>query len=90
MRGCRTLMVGAMMVLLCGCSDKGGVVYTLYRSSPTIGGISGEKARVHVATFDAEAGGDYNQDNCEAARNLFANQPGVTVKYWCERGRFEP
>ena len=26
--------------------------------------------------------------NCDIARQLFQNQPGVTVRYWCERGRF--
>jgi hypothetical protein len=83
------LIGGALTVLLYGCGDKGAIVYTLYRSSPTLGSISGEDARVHVATFDAEEKGDYNRVNCEVARKLFASQRGVTVKYWCERGRYE-
>jgi hypothetical protein len=66
-----------------------GIVYTLYRNSPTVvGTISGVDARIHVATFDAAGGKDYNKNNCETARQLFASQPGVTVRYWCERGKF--
>ena len=62
-------------------------VYTLYKSSY----IGGESARLHVATFDSRWGHDYNQENCTIARNLFRNQPDVSVKYWCEAGyvRFE-
>jgi hypothetical protein len=75
-------------IALIGCNDTG--VYTLYRSSPTIETISGEGARIHVATFDAADGADYNRENCEAARSLFVSQPGVVVRYWCERGRFAP
>jgi hypothetical protein len=60
-------------------------VYTLYRSSAVAGG---EKARVHVATFDSDNGAEYNRDNCEIAKSLFHAQAGVTVTYWCERGFF--
>ena len=59
--------------------------YTLYRSSATTGGAS---MRIHIATFDAADGATYNRDNCEIAKNLFQNQQGVTVTYWCERGYF--
>ena len=69
-------------------SNKGVVIYTLYRNSPTVGTISGDDARIHVATFDAAEDKDYNKNNCETARDLFASQPGVTVRYWCERGKF--
>jgi hypothetical protein len=44
--------------------------------------------RIHVATFDAGDGEDYNRENCEIARSLFRVQPGVLVKYWCEIGRY--
>jgi len=57
--------------------------YTLYRNS-----VSFADMRIHVATFDAEDGEQYNKENCNVARELFVKQPGVTVKYWCERGRF--
>lgn len=56
-------------------------VYTLYRGSPL-----GSDVRVHVATFDADEKGDYNRENCDTARRLFQSQPGVRVRYWCERG----
>lgn len=89
-------LCAAAVVLLAACDETN--VYTLYRSSPTIGSIQGEGQRVHVATFDAtarecafclRADGEYNRENCEIARELFANQPGV-VRYWCEQGRFKP
>jgi len=44
--------------------------------------------RLHVATFDAAGGGDYNRQNCGIAQELFQQQPGVKVRYWCEKGRF--
>ena len=85
------------LVLLAACDDPN--VYTLYRNSPTIENIRGEAQRVHVATFDAaprecafclRADREYNRGNCEIARELFANQPAVSVRYWCEQGRFRP
>ena len=51
--------------------------------------LSDENSRIHVATFDASDGNDYNSENCEIAMDLFRNQEGVTVKYWCEKGRFK-
>ncbi len=58
-------------------------VYTLYRSNPYL-----ETMRVHVATFDADEKESYNQENCETARALFQARPGVSVRYWCEKGYF--
>jgi hypothetical protein len=87
-RFARTALIVSAAVLLAACNEAD--VYTLYRSSPTTGNISGEAERNHVATFDAAAGGDYNRKNCEIARNLFASQSGVTVRYWCEIDRFKP
>lgn len=78
------------LALLAACDDSKpkGVVYTLYRNSPTVvGTISGVDARIHVATFDAAEDKDYNRKNCEMARDLFANQSLLTVRYWCERGK---
>lgn len=69
--------------LLSGCLDDAGA-YTLYRSS-----VMGPNARIHVATFDSKDGNDYNQGNCDVARQLFVAQPGVTVRYWCEKGRYK-
>ena len=68
-------------VALLGCSDA--AVYTLYRNSVAI-----ENAKLHVATFDAAADEQYNSENCQAARDLFQQQPGVRTKFWCEKGRF--
>ena len=56
-------------------------VFTLYRSA--VVGIE----PVHIATFDANERADYNQENCELARSLFAAQPGVSVGFWCQAGR---
>ena len=72
---------GAM--LLASCGDANSPTYTLYRASP----VSDE--RVHMATFDAKQSGNYNQENCFIARDLFLAQPGVTVRYWCEKGRYK-
>lgn len=63
-------------------------VATLYRSS-----LIGDDIRYHIATFDAklktnDGRFDYNWKNCLIARDLFQNQLGVTVKYWCEKGYF--
>lgn len=76
-------------------SDSCWPVYRLYRTPVPGTGLPG---RVHVATFDSceHAGPDrdpitgtvgYNETNCEIARNLFQNQLGVRVTFWCERWR---
>ena len=57
--------------------------WTLYRNSPVA-----VETRIHVATFDASDGHEYNRDNCEIARSLFQGQPSVSVRYWCEQGQF--
>lgn len=42
-----------------------------------------------MASFDAdESSPTYNQENCILTANLFMAQPGVTVRYWCERGGY--
>ena len=74
------LVVG---LAVAGCSQVGGgPTYTLYRS-----GL--DRSRVHVATFDAAESGSYNEENCLTAMDLFDSQPGVSVRYWCEKGRFK-
>ena len=56
-------------------------VWTLYRTSVV------DPAYVfHVATFDAGEGEHYNRGNCFIARDLFQEQPGVKVRYWCQPG----
>lgn len=65
-----------MFILECSRSIE---AFTLYRTSPVSDG------RVYVATFAGE-GYDFNRGNCRIAAELFQSQPGVTVKYWCEKG----
>lgn len=75
-----------LLVALCGCS-AGAVsddqVFTLYRGSPIDANM-----RIHVASFDASDGEKYNRENCELASQLYKAQPGVTVRYFCEKGRY--
>ena len=58
-------------------------VSTLYRSS-----VFDRAERIHVATFDSDNSGSYNSENCQIAAELFQGQRGVSVRYWCERGRY--
>lgn len=67
-------------------------VYTLYREGFVGVGLDGSPAFsatlcIHTATFDASESGDYNSSNCDIAKHLFQEQPGVTARYWCEKGR---
>lgn len=70
------------LVLVAGCNDDSHQ-YTLYRS-----GVLDAKMRLHVASFDSANGDAYNSENCQIAAGLFADQPSVQVRYWCEKGRF--
>ncbi len=75
-----------ILVIFGGCdlgSPSGDQVFTLYRSSPLDANM-----RIHVASFDASDGEKYNRENCELAGQLFKAQPGVTVRYFCEKGRY--
>lgn len=69
-------------IFLCSCTDKDSI-YTLYRNSPEF-----PEMRIHVASFDVDEKEEYNRQNCFIARDLFAGQLGVEVKYWCEKGRY--
>jgi hypothetical protein len=80
-RTVRLLPVAAL--LLGGCAGEDDSSYTLYRN-----GVSDEAARYHVATFDSRDGEKYNQGNCQVAVGLFQSQPGVTTRFWCEKGRY--
>jgi len=90
-----TLLVAG--VLGCTSSQESGGAYTLIRSSVADQMLEGKldpnnkepPLRIHVATFDAAEGAKYNAENCEIARDLFESQPGVTVRYWCEKGRYQ-
>ena len=61
--------------------------WALYRSS-----VVDDSARIHVATFYSREragspGPSYNAGNCADAAELFQDQAGVTVRYWCEKKR---
>lgn len=72
------------LLFLGSCSQDQGT-YTLYRSS-----ILGDGQRVHVATFNAKDGGNYNLENCTLAAELLGKQPSIETKFWCEKGAFKP
>ena len=56
---------------------------TLYRTSLII-----ENARMHLATFNADQGEEYNWGNCLIAAKLFQSQPDVKTYFWCEKGEY--
>lgn len=59
-------------------------VSTLYRNS-----FIDSTMRIHIATFDADVTiPTYNSENCQIAAKLFQGQSGVSVRYWCEPGRY--
>jgi hypothetical protein len=72
-----------IVLSLVGCSFIEDSTFTLYRSS-----VTDPTMRVHIATFDTDNKAAYNQENCDLARDLFQNQQGVKVKFWCEKGRY--
>jgi hypothetical protein len=77
----KLLVHSAIMLSLVGCSLFDDSTFTLYRSS-----VTDSTMRVHIATFDTDNKAAYNQENCDLARELFQNQQGVKVKFWCEKG----
>ena len=81
----------AVAAVLAACDGKTGDsdIYTLYRDSAAGTPKEGKAMRIHVATFDSSDGEQYNRENCQIAQGLFQNQPGVTVRYWCEKGRYK-
>jgi hypothetical protein len=77
------ILLAALALVSC---EQQSSTYTLYRSSAT----PGPAMRIHVALFDSKDGDEYNNENCSVARELFQKQPGVKVRYWCEKGRYRP
>jgi hypothetical protein len=71
------------ILALGACGQADAETFTLYRNS-----VTDPNMRLHVATFDAREDGRYNRENCEITQDLFAGQPHVTVRYWCEKGRY--
>ncbi len=58
-------------------------IYTLYRNS-----LMDPAMRIHIATFDAGDGREYNAENCNLTADFFAKHAGVKTRYWCEPGRY--
>jgi len=81
----RVVTIAVILLPLACAAQDSGTVYTLYRTSPLDASM-----RLHVATFDAKETESYNRENCLVAADLFAAQPGVKVRYFCEKGRFRP
>ncbi len=79
----KSLVLAAAVVGLAGCLPNDKDTFTLYRGSPLGGNM-----RIHMATFDSKDGPDYNSENCAITAELFQRQPGVSVRYWCEKGRY--
>lgn len=73
-----------LAVMIWSCSgETSDDVFVLYRTS-----AADNTLRIHVASFDATYGENYNRENCTHAQALFQAQPGVKTKFWCEEGRF--
>jgi len=81
MRTSLGLVCAALLLAACAVSDDR--VFTFYRNSPIDATM-----RIHMATFDSKDGEAYNRENCDIAADLFMKQPGVTARYWCEKGRY--
>lgn len=64
-------------------AQSDGDIYTLYRNS-----VLDASMRIHIATFDAADGEDYNAGNCNIAADLFQRQPDVETRFWCKPGRY--
>ncbi len=78
----KKIIIFLVITFLMGCSQSD--TYTLYRNS-----ITDENMRIHVATFNASDTGNYNQENCQIAQELFQKQDGIKTKFWCEKGEFK-
>jgi hypothetical protein len=80
----------AAIIGLASCSQFPATesAFTLYRNSLLGNPSLNRSSRIHIATFDADDGRDYNQGNCETARQLFQSQDGVKTRFWCEMGRY--
>jgi len=76
------LAMVAASLLLTGCGQT-EQIYTLYRSYSM-----NPNTRTHIATFDANDGRDYNNQNCLATQYLYQQKAGSDAKYWCEYGPY--
>lgn len=83
-----TLFVAIIALASCSQFPASKSAFTLYRNSMLDNPTLDKSSRIHIATFDADDGRDYNQGNCELARQLFQSQLGVETRFWCEMGRY--
>lgn len=73
-----------------GCDRRGrapptGSDYTLYRSN-----LTSDSLRVQIGVFNARGAEADNRRNCDLARSLFEDQPGVRARFLCERRMYPP
>lgn len=89
------IALGVAALALASCNNAGpdqprSEPQTLYRNSPV-----DPSMRLHWATFDADDGPGYNENNCKlAAKILNANVEAASggpqpVGFWCEAGAFK-
>jgi hypothetical protein len=81
----KLVLIGIVLLSMACTHPSDNEIFTLYRNSLSDGNL-----RIHVATFDAKDGEEYNKGNCDQAQLLFQNQPEVKTKFWCEKGSFRP
>ena len=84
-----TLFAATICLASCSPFPANESVFPLYRNSMLDNPILDKSSRIHIATFDTDDGRDYNQGNCEIARQLFQSQDGVKTRFWCEMGRYK-
>lgn len=79
------LLLLLLQSVVLGCTPAKQDTFTLYRNSSL-----DSTMRIHIATFDSkENGATYNQEECMHAAELYQKQPGVAVKFWCEKGSYK-
>ncbi|MDX6769896.1 MAG: hypothetical protein SF051_10210 [Elusimicrobiota bacterium] len=80
------------LLAIAGCSNSSDGIYTLYRTTG-----DSNYMRLHWATFDADQVGsereNMNLQLCQISAKylqveLARQEPGSSVKFWCEKGRF--
>jgi len=70
----------ALMMAGCTTSEE---PYSLYKTP-----LMGQQTRLHVFTFDASGGREYNKNNCQLALERFEKEQGGKFKFWCELGGY--
>ena len=76
-----TLFAATIGLASCSPFPASESVFTLHRTSMLDDPTLDKSSRMHIATFDTDDGRDYNQGNCEIARQLFQSQDGVKTRF---------